>query len=144
VHDAEIEAFLAAGRIAVVGASGDPKQWGNVLAQALREHGYDAVGVHPGGEHPTIPDGVRAVLVVVDRSRSAAVVADAIERGIRHIWLFQGIGGPGAVSEEALALCREHGVAVVPGACPLMFLEPVGFGHRIHRAIRRRRGAIAA
>jgi hypothetical protein len=31
-------------------------------------------------------------------------------------------------------------VAVVEGACPLMFLEPVGWFHRAHRGIRRIKG----
>jgi hypothetical protein len=41
------------------------------------------------------------------------------------------------VSEEALAVAHEHGLEVVAGACPLMFLEPVGWIHRVHRAARR-------
>lgn len=38
---------------------------------------------------------------------------------------------------------RDHGVVVVAGACPLMFLEPVGRVHRIHRAGRRSNGSLA-
>ena len=136
--------FLAQRRIAVVGASDDPKQWGNTLARALREHGIDVVAVHPTGAQREVPPDVDGVLVVVDRSRSTAVVRQALDAGVRRIWLFQGIGAPGAVNDEALRLCREAGAVVIPGACPLMFLEPVTIGHRLHRAIRRRRGAIAA
>ena len=60
------------------------------------------------------------------------------------MWLFRGVGGQGSVSAEALGVCREHGITVIAGACPLMFLEPTGVVHRVHRAARRRRGAIAA
>jgi hypothetical protein len=40
-------------------------------------------------------------------------------------------------------LCREQGIEVIAGACPLTFLEPVGWFHRVHRAVRRRKGALA-
>lgn len=39
---------------------------------------------------------------------------------------------------------RSHGYDVVAGACPLMFLEPVGWFHRVHRAVRRANGALVA
>ena len=35
-----------------------------------------------------------------------------------------------------MALCHEAGVDVVEGACPMMFLEPVGWFHRLHRSMR--------
>jgi hypothetical protein len=47
------------------------------------------------------------------------------------------------MSEEAVHLCRDHRVSVVAGACPLMFLEPVGWFHRLHRAARRLNGSLA-
>ncbi len=56
----------------------------------------------------------------------------------RAVWLHRGVG-TGAVSERAVELCREAGVAVVDGACPLMFAEPVGAFHKLHRMISRRR-----
>jgi hypothetical protein len=49
----------------------------------------------------------------------------------------EGLGGRGAVSDEAVELCHRHDIAVIEGACPLMFLQPVGFAHRTHRAFRR-------
>lgn len=65
-------------------------------------------------------------VVMVPKDGAADVVRDAINRGVGRVWLFKGAGGASAVSDEAVALCDEHGVAVVAGACPLMFLEPVG------------------
>jgi predicted CoA-binding protein len=77
------------------------------------------------------------VLIVLNADHAADVVRACIDRQVQHIWLFKGLGGPGAESEETIGLCREAGVNVVEGACPLMFLEPVGVGHRIHRGLRR-------
>ena len=59
------------------------------------------------------------------------------ELGIRHVWLFRGLGSAGALCDEAVAVCREHDVDVIAGACPLMFLERTGFPHRVHRGLRR-------
>jgi hypothetical protein len=47
-----------------------------------------------------------------------------------------------AVSDEAVARCREAGVEVVAGACPFMFDEPVRGVHRLHRFISGRRIAV--
>jgi predicted CoA-binding protein len=38
----------------------------------------------------------------------------------------------GAESDEAVALCREKGIAAVPGQCLMMHTE-AGFPHSIHR-----------
>jgi hypothetical protein len=49
--------------------------------------------------------------------------------------------GHGAVSEEAVAFCRAHGIVVIAGECPYMFLPRAGFAHRLHGFLRRLRAA---
>lgn len=150
----QAQAFLAAGRLAVVGASSDSRQFGNVVYRALRDHGIDVVAVHPTdatvagdpayADLASVPGALDGVVVMVGQDRAKDVLRDCDRLGIRRAWLFQGLGGPGAYSDEAVALCARHGIDVVPGACPLMFLEPVGLVHRIHRRARRARGALVA
>jgi predicted CoA-binding protein len=150
---AEVHAFLAGRRLAVVGASDSPQNFGRTIYEELRDHGYEVVAVHPTAAtvqgdpcHPdlgSVPGTIDGVVVMVPKDRSAEVVRAAIDRGVEHVWLFKGAGGASAVSDEAVALCEEHGVAVVVGACPLMFLEPVGAIHRIHRGFRRMTGSLA-
>ncbi len=41
------EEFLASGRIAVIGASDDPKNFGGTILRELLAHGIDAVAVNP-------------------------------------------------------------------------------------------------
>lgn len=149
-----VERFLAGHRFAVVGASDDPKNFGRTIVTELLKHDYEIVPVHPRAstvsgqacvvDLASVTDPIDGVIVMVPAAQSAAVVSAAIERGVRNIWLFQGVGGAGAVSDEALRLCSAHDVDVVAGACPLMFLEPVGWFHRMHRSVRRRRGALVA
>jgi hypothetical protein len=39
-----------------------------------------------------------------------------------------------SVSEEAVRMCEENGIAVIPGTCPNQFLKP-DFGHKIMRGM---------
>jgi predicted CoA-binding protein len=81
---------------------------------------------------------VDGLLVMVPAEVAAGVVGEAIDRGIPRVWLHRGVG-KGSVSSDAIAKCRAHGVAVVDGACPLMFEQPVGGVHRLHRLLSGRR-----
>lgn len=148
------QSFLRGHRIAVVGASDDPKNFGGAIYRALREHGYETIPVHPTADlvagdpaHQnlsTVPDPVDGVVVMVNVEAALGVVRTCVERGIQHVWLFKGIGATGAMSDEAVELCRVNGIDVVEGACPLMFLEPVGMVHRMHRGMRHLNRSLAS
>jgi predicted CoA-binding protein len=90
----------------------------------------------------SVPGNVDGVVVMVGPARSAEVVRACAARGVERVWLFRGLGGPGAVSDDAVRLCSDHRIDVVIGACPLMFLEPVGWVHRLHRAARHANGSL--
>jgi predicted CoA-binding protein len=148
-----VERFLAGHRVAVVGASDDQKNFGKTVVQALHDHGYDVVVVHPHAQRvagcpvyadlASVPGDLDGVVVMVNGAAAPAVVDACAARGINRVWLFKGLGAAGAASDDAVARCRAHGIDVVDGACPLMFLEPVGWFHRAHRGVRRARGAIS-
>ncbi|HVA73288.1 MAG TPA: CoA-binding protein [Acidimicrobiales bacterium] len=147
---ATIEEFLTQRHVAFVGVSRDTKQFSNAVYRKLRESGITLYPVNPsaGGvplegdvSYSTladVPDPVDGAFVMVPSSAAAAVVRDAIDRGIRRVWLHRG-AGQGSVSDEAVEICRANGARVVDGACPLMFLEPVRGIHRVHRLISGRR-----
>jgi predicted CoA-binding protein len=138
--------FLAAGRIAVIGASDDPHNFGNTVYRALRDHQIGVVAVNPHASEVAgdrcyasvalVPGAVDGAIVMVAADRAAEVVADCLDHGMPRVWLFKGLGSGGAVSDAAVDLCTARGVPVVAGACPLMFLEPVGWFHRLHRSAR--------
>jgi hypothetical protein len=50
-------------------------------------------------------------------------------------------GGKGSVSPQAVEFCEEHGIAVVPGECPYMFLQGESWFHRLHGFGRKISGA---
>jgi predicted CoA-binding protein len=147
--------FLHLRRIAVVGVSPDPKQFGHVVFRALADHGIDVVPVHPTADRidghrvrHSLADlaledpPVEGAVVMVSSDAAVAAVHEAADAGIRHVWLFRGAGSPGALSDESLAACRAHDLDVVAGACPLMFLDPVGAVHAVHRVVRRADGSL--
>jgi len=147
-----IDDFLAQRHIAFVGVSREPKQFANTVYRRLRGDGRALYPVNRSEEATTIegdiayrqlsdvPGPVDGVVVMVPREAEADVVRQAIERGIPRVWLHRGLG-QGSVSAEAVQQCRDAGVSVVDGACPLMFEEPVRGMHRIHRAMSHRRFA---
>jgi predicted CoA-binding protein len=149
-----VERFLDAPHLAVVGASDNQNNFGRTVYQALRDHGHQVVAINPEGRDVagdrayadlgSVPWPVESVLVMTSADAAPEVVRGCARHGVQHVWLFKGLAGSGAASPEAIALCGELGMDVVDGACPLMFLEPVGFAHRLHRKVRELRGAVAA
>jgi uncharacterized protein len=124
----DLAAFLATGTFAVVGASADRAKYGNKVLRCYAQHGLPVVGIHPKLQavegrpcHPRLqglPGPAPAVSVVSPPGVAAAVVADAIAAGVKHLW-FQ----PGAEDEAAIATARAAGIAVIAhGPCLLVAL----------------------
>lgn len=149
----EARAFLAAGRIAVVGVSRNEKDFSRMVFRELVGRGLDVVPVNPAlaqadgrAAFARVQDVVPradAAIVLAPAARAEEVVRDCLAAGVRRIWFHRG-AGPGSASPQALALCRERGVAVVQGLCPFMALQGAGFPHRVHGFFRRRFGEHAA
>lgn len=143
-----IQDFLDQRHVAVVGVSRDSRGFANTVFRALVQRGYDAIPVNPNAVELEgrkcyasvrhVPDPLDGVLVMVNARAALAVIDDCVYRGVERIWLHRG-AGQGACSEAALATCRAHGIDVVDGACPMMFLDHPGFVHRVHRVMLRRR-----
>jgi predicted CoA-binding protein len=146
-----IDSFLSCRRIAVVGVSRDPKDFSRAVFRAFAERGYDAVPVNPNGGEvegrraasrvADVQPPVEAALLLTPPAATAQVVRDCAEAGVRRVWMHRG-GGQGAVSPEAVALCRERGIELVDGECPFMFLGDTPWFHRVHRFFRRLGGRL--
>ena len=137
-----IESFLSQKRIAMVGISREPHHISTQLFEELSRQGYEVLPVNPNvpeilGQRcfarvQDIQPAPDAALLLTSPAVTNSVVRDCAEAGITRIWMFRG-GGQGSVSAEAVEFCREHGIELVPGECPLMFLPPVRHVHRVHR-----------
>jgi predicted CoA-binding protein len=142
----DITDFLSGSRLAVVGASNAHGSIGLAVYRGLRDHGYDVVPVNPRtaavdgddayGAIGDVPGHLDGVVILVNAARAVDIVRDCALAGVQKVWLFKGLGGDGAASDEVLRLCADNGMAVVAGACPLMFLTPVHGVHRLHRTLR--------
>jgi len=135
---AVIDDFMAQKRLAVVGCSRSGKKFGNVIFKELKAKGYDLVPVHPEAKEiqgvPTapsldqLPTPVEGVIVVVPPKQTEQVVKDAAAASIKRVWLQQG-----AASSKAIKIGEEQGLSLVHHHCILMFAEPTGFPHGLHR-----------
>jgi predicted CoA-binding protein len=141
-----IEDFLGQRRLALIGVSRKPADFSRTLFREFRERGYEAVPVNPGtsdidGERcfPRVQDvqpPVSGALLMTDPKMTEAVVRDCVAAGVKRIWLFRG-GGKGSVTPAAVQLCEANGISVVPGECPMMFLQGAGWFHRFHGFVKK-------
>jgi predicted CoA-binding protein len=138
--------FVHAHRIAVVGASRDPKDFSRYVLRELQRCGFDAVAVNPaltdaGGVRvfPRVSDvdpPPDAALLLVPATAAEGAVEDCLRARVRRIWLHRG-AGPGVATDAVLALCAANRIDVVHGLCPLMALPGAAFPHRVHGILRR-------
>lgn len=139
-----INDFLGQRRIAVVGVSRKPDDFSRYVFRELKNRRYDVVPVNPGGGEvdgqpcakrvSDITPPVDGALLMTSPEATEQVVQECAQAGIRRVWMHRGVGA-GAVSVKAAEYCRERGIEVVAGACPLMFLPKAGLPHRIHGAV---------
>jgi len=137
-----VAAFLDGERLAVAVVSRDPKQPANSIYRRLVESGFHVYPVNPAtGEvegtqaYPdvlSLPEPVDGVVIVTHPDRSAQVVRDCAQAGIGRVWLHRSIG-EGSVSQDAVQECVRLGIECIVGGCPMMFCEPVDFGHKCMR-----------
>src|SRR5579863_2936476 len=135
-----IQDFLSQKRIALIGISRDPKSFSLLLFEELCRRGYDVVPVNPKTPNvmgrpcfarvQDIEPPVDGALVMTSAAKTDTVVADCAEAGIRRVWMYRA-AGQGAVSQKAVEFCTQHGMQVIPGECPFMFLTPASGIHRL-------------
>jgi len=137
--------FLANSRIAVTGVSRDGATHGsNTVYKRLRDRGYTVFAVNPNTDEVegdpayddlgSIPGGVDAVVIGTAPRHAEDTMRDAVDQGIKWVWMHRSIGG-GSVCDEATVYGRENGVMVIDGGCPLMFGPTADPAHRVMRFI---------
>lgn len=137
-----VRGFLSQKRIAVAGVSRNPREAANLIFRKLDGAGYHVVPVNPRTDdvegracYPdlaAIPNGVDGVVIATPPAAAEGLVEQCATLGIRWVWMHRSFG-EGSVSPAAVERCRAHGIRVIAGACPMMFCQPVDFGHRCMR-----------
>jgi predicted CoA-binding protein len=122
------ETFLAAKTYAVAGASARTHKYGYKVFKALLAAGRETYPLNPVTEEieghkaypkiadlPIVPE---ALSIITPPEVTRQVIADAIEAGVKHIWM-----QPGAEHDEASQVAREAGINVIDdGSCILVLL----------------------
>lgn len=138
--DANIQDFIQARRLAVVGVSHSEQKFGTSIYKELKARGFEVYGVNP---HLDVIDGDKCygsvselagkadgVIICVKPAQAAGVLREAAAAGIRRIWLQQG-----SQSLETKTAAREAGVSPVEGKCILMYAGEVKSVHAFHRFV---------
>ena len=149
--DPLVQQFLAQKTIAVVGVSDKRETGCNLAYRKFKEAGYTVFPVNPRlttfegapcyPDLAAIPEKPDGVFILANPRVTDQIVRQCVDRGVKHVWMHCMMGvKPGAaanmtsVSPEAVRLCHENGIAVIPGTCPNQYLKP-DFGHRLMRVI---------
>jgi predicted CoA-binding protein len=137
-----IAEFLRGRRFAVAGVSRQAGQAANSVYRKLRDCGFEVFPVNPKAAevegtrcYPdlrSIPGTLDGVLVATHPSVSVGLVRQCGERGVGQVWFHRSFG-QGSVSNEAVQECKISGIKCIVGGCPLMYCEPIDFGHRCMR-----------
>jgi predicted CoA-binding protein len=146
-----IAAFLRGRRFAVAGVSRQPGQAANAVFAKLKRAGYEVFPINP---HATqvegaacyadvgaVPRPLDGVVIATSPNVALGIVQQCGDHGVRRVWFHRSFGD-GSVSEEAVRACGAHGIDCIVGGCPLMFCEPVDFGHRCMKWWLQRQGRV--
>lgn len=130
----QINQFLDSQPIALVGVSRNPKKFGYSVFKELKEKGMKIVPVNPEADEimgektyhnvTDLPVDVKGIIVVTRKDKTAAVVREALAKGIKEIWIQQM-----ADSKEAISELKGSDTNYITGECILMHYKP----HSIHK-----------
>jgi uncharacterized protein len=137
----QINEFIDSQPIAVVGVSRNPKKFGYAVFKELKEKGMKIIPVNPEADqilgeksYPNVsvlPSDVKGILIVTNKNRTAAIIKEAKEKGIKNIWIQQN-----ADTREALDELNGSEINFVTGECILMHYKPHSL-HKFHGTLKK-------
>ncbi len=141
----KVNDFLSQKKIAVAGVSRNARgEAANLIFKKLKATGYQVYPVNPKtdmveGERcypdlSAIPVKVDGVVICTPPSATELLVKECAELGIQQVWMHRAFG-TGSVSHTATRFCEQNHITVIAGACPMMYCQPVDFGHKCIRWI---------
>jgi predicted CoA-binding protein len=148
---ASVDTFLRGRRIAVAGVSRGPNQAANAVFRKLKGAGYEVFPINPNASEvegvtcyagvADVPVRLDGVVIATAPDVAVEIVRQCAGRGVRRVWFHRSLGD-GSVSDEAVRECAAKGVECIVGGCPLMFCEPVDFGHKCLKWWLQRQGRV--
>lgn len=137
----QINEFLDSQPLALVGVSRNPKKFGYAAFKELKDKGMKIVPVNPETDQimgekayrnvTSLPDDVKGIIIFTKKNKTASVVREAREKGIRQIWIQQMADSP-----EALEQLKGSDINYITGECILMHYKANGI-HKFHGAMKK-------
>ena len=137
----QIEDFISAEPVAIIGVSRDPKKFGQMAFKELKNKGLNVIPVNPLAEeilgvkaYPNItalPPEVRGVVIMTKKDQTADLVREAMAKGLKNIWIQQA-----AESKEALKELEGSDINYITGECILMHYKPHSV-HKFHKTLKK-------
>jgi predicted CoA-binding protein len=135
----QINEFIDSQPIALVGVSRNPKKFGFSAYKELKEKGMNVIPVNPEADEimgektyrnvTALPPEVKGIIIFTKKDKTASIVREAKEKGIKQIWIQQM-----ADTKEALDELKGTDINYITGECILMHYKPHSI-HKFHRAI---------
>lgn len=122
-HDVQLRSWLTLPKtIAVIGLSPKHDRPSNRVARYLLAQGFTVVPVNPGQDIildricfpdvTAVPGRIDIACIFRKSDQVLPIMQQAITKGVSLVWMQLGI-----VNEQAAALARNHGIAVVMDRC---------------------------
>ncbi len=138
----DIHRFLEPKKLAVAGASRNQKKFGGAVFKELKEKGFDLYPVNPHADEiqgvkcykavDELPEDVAHLYVVTPKKETLQIVRQAINKGVKMIWIQQSSDTP-----DAVQIIKEAGIPLIYKQCIFMFADPVKGPHKFHRFLSR-------
>ncbi len=120
-----VSEFMGQKSFAVIGATDNPKKYGNKIVKNLIERGYEVYPVNPRLDEieglksyarlSDIPVKVDVVDFVVPPPVTEKILEECKALGLNRIWL-----QPGSESKKAIEYCHANNMQVVHDVCVMM------------------------
>lgn len=133
------ENFLSLKTIAVAGVSSTKKDAANYIFEKLKNTGYQVYPINPNAKEidgetcypnlSALPEKPEGVVIATSAKVTIDIVTECAALGIRHAWIHKSVDN-GSYSQEAEDFCKENGIDLIPGGCPMMYCKPVDFPHK--------------
>lgn len=137
----QINDFIEAQPIALIGVSRNPKKFGYAAYKELKDKGMKIVPVNPETDEimgekayrnvTNLPSDVKGIIILTKKSKTASVIKEAREKGIRNIWIQQMADSP-----EALEQLKGSDINYITGECILMHYKANGI-HKFHGSLKK-------
>jgi predicted CoA-binding protein len=140
----QIETFLNCKTIAIAGASRNAKSFSAQVAVHLKKLGYSLFLINPNFEQTeqklisisNLPEGINNLLIITPKNQTESVLKQAIDKGIKNIWIQQTSDTP-----EAITLGLENNINLIYRQCIFMFTQPTGI-HKFHYGLKKFFGSV--